>query len=87
MTTAHFPEDLPQADNQPANLAAAAAYWTGRPGGEGGNHYSRCDYVRYPNDPDKECYCPTREEAAEQRRYDERVAAGDPPEPYWVTAW
>lgn len=49
-------------------------------------HSSRCDYVRTPGDPDNECYCPTPEERAEQRRYDAAVADGDPPEPYWVTA-
>ena len=23
------------------------------------DHLGRCDFVRYPNDPDNECYCPT----------------------------
>lgn len=48
-------------------------------------HSPRCDYVTTPGDPDNECYCPTPEERAEQRRYDAAVADGDPPEPYWVT--
>lgn len=53
--------------------------------GQEERHSSQCDYVRTPDDPDNECYCPTYEERAEQWRYDEAVASGEPPEPYWVT--
>lgn len=49
------------------------------------DHRPQCDYERTPGDPDNECYCPTPEEAAEQRRYDDAVRDGEPPEPYWVT--
>lgn len=49
-------------------------------------HSPSCDYVRFPDEPLKECYCPTRAERAEQQRYDRAIADdGEPPEPYWVT--
>lgn len=51
----------------------------------GDDHSSRCDFVRTPGDPDNECYCETVEERAERRRYEDAVADGEPPEPYWVT--
>lgn len=49
-------------------------------------HSWRCDFVQMPEAADKECYCPTAEERAEQLRYERRVEEdGEPPEPYWVT--
>lgn len=32
------------------------------------HHLYNCDYIRYPDDPDKECFCPTPAEARAQAR-------------------
>lgn len=62
---------------EPLNLTAEEAL--------AGGHSWQCDYVRTPGDRDNECYCPTPEERAEQRRYEAALADGEPPEPYWTT--
>lgn len=83
MTTPHFPEVPPACLH--AGCHPGRCTYDRRPVVGAAGHSSLCDYVQYPDDPDKECYCPTPEEAAEQRRYEAAIAEGEPPEPYWVT--